>query len=190
MLSQPPFLQPVSIAGTGLDAEAQSFDAFDALIMLQIASHSISTAQRQIMHIQNALAPKQKTECRESLNEYIAQYVEALRQAEYEGCELFGHDAGNYFFRLGSTTNHIIVLRHRFERFLGDKDDELLIPSRNNEATLVCVSQLLGRQTAALKKIDHLWISLERTGLEIQHSLYTFSAELEKVNPINSVEVK
>jgi hypothetical protein len=185
MLSQPPFLQSVSIAGTGFDAGEQSFDGFDALIMLQIASHSISTAQRQIMHIQNALAPQQKTERRESLNEYIAQYVEALRQAEYEGCELFGRDAGNYFFRLGATASHLIMLRHTFERFLGDEDDELLIPLSNNESMVVGISQLLARQAAALKKIDHLRVSLERTGLEIQHSLYTFSAELEKINPVD-----
>ena len=184
MLSEPILLRNSPIMNAALDSSEQHFDAFDALIMLQIASHAIGNAHRQMMHVQNALAPQTKNARRDSLNEPLALYVEALQQAEYEGCGFFGRDAGDYYFRLGATSQHMIVLHHAFDRFLDEDTDQLIVPDGNDRPATFRISDLLARKPNALAQIEPLMAGLARATLSIQHALYTFSAELERADPV------
>ena len=168
--------------------QESTLDAYDALIMLQIADAALKSASSEMSSISDLVLTNRKTSRRpekniyliEQLENHLDRYAASVLEANYNGFHMLSLDAGDYLFELGNTVEHVIVLKHTFDQYATDYHVSPDGSYGYSLAHIPFIPGLLFFDPLGLKKIEQLMGKLQASRKEIQDSLKEFTQAIEK----------
>lgn len=168
--------------------QESTLDAYDALIMLQIADAALKLALSEMSSISDLVLTNRKTSRRpekniyliEQLENHLDRYAASVLEANYNSFHMLSLDAGEYLFELGNTIEHVIVLKHTFDQYATDYHVSPDGSYGYSLAYIPFIPGLLFFDPLGAKKIDQLVVKLQESRQEIHCSLKEFTQTIER----------